>query len=197
MAIESAYTTLEAFTADLDRIVRKHTNGTADGAAIVDEAQPYFERLLADTGWLEEKFKVPAEGRIANYMLAKAPDDAWTVVSTVWWPGYSTPVHDHLIWGMVGVWYGIEHELRYVRVDDRSRSDYAELRETGEAYNEPVSVSPLVLPDDDIHLIRNPGDEPSYSIHIYGGSLDGVLRHSYDLETGEIKEFRSKYNIAC
>lgn len=197
MAIETSNVQLDEFTRELDRIVRANTNGTAHGAAIVAEAKPVFEELLRDMNWLDEKFQQPMKDGIANYMLAKATDDSWTVVSTVWWPGYGTPVHDHLIWGMVGVWKGVELERRYHRVDDRSTPGYARLVEVGESYNQPGDVSILVPPDEDYHLIRNTQEEPSYSIHIYGGSLDGVLRHSYDLETGEIREFRSRYNIAC
>jgi predicted metal-dependent enzyme (double-stranded beta helix superfamily) len=197
MAIETTSAALDAFTNTLDQIVRKNTNGTVDAASIVAEATPHFEELLADMSWLDPKFCEPVEGGIANYMLAKGVDDSWTVVSTVWWPDYGTPVHDHMIWGLVGVWKGIELERRYHRVDDGSRSGYAEMKEIGFAYNRPGDVSGLVPPDDDYHLIHNTTKEPSYSIHIYGGSLDGVLRHSYDLETGEVKEFRSRYNIAC
>ena len=197
MAIETTSAALDTFTNTLDRIVRKHTNGTVDGASIVAEAKPHFAELLSDMSWLDPKFCEPVEGGIANYMLAKAVDDSWTVVSTVWWPDYGTPVHDHLIWGLVGVWKGMELERRYHRVDDGSRPNHAEMREIGIAYNRPGDISGLVPPDDDYHLIHNVTETPSYSIHIYGGSLDGVLRHSYDLTTGEIKDFRSRYNIAC
>ncbi|MFW6076021.1 MAG: hypothetical protein ACOC9Y_10525 [Chloroflexota bacterium] len=197
MAIETANLTLDEFTNELDRIVRKHSNGHVDAESIVMETKPVFQRLLQDMSWLEEKYREPVEGGIANYMLAKAPDDAWTVVSTVWWPGYGTPVHDHLIWGLVGVWKGLELEKRYHRLDDGSKPGYAKLEEVDVNVNKPGDVSLLIPPDEDYHLIRNDQDEPSYSIHIYGGSLDGVLRHSYDLETNEVKEFRSKYNIAC
>ncbi|MEZ4523679.1 MAG: cysteine dioxygenase family protein [Thermomicrobiales bacterium] len=197
MAIETTSAALDVFTNKLDQIVRKHTNGSVDGGAIVEEATPHFEELLSDMSWLDPKFQEPVEGGIANYMLAKGTDDSWTVVSTVWWPDYGTPVHDHMLWGLVGVWKGMELERRYHRVDDGSREGYAEMQEIGVAYNRPGDVSGLVPPDDDYHLIHNVTDQPSCSIHIYGGSLDGILRHSFDLETGEIKEFRSRYNIAC
>lgn len=197
MAIETANPTLDAFTNELDRIVRAHTNGTVDAESIVMDAKPVFEDLISDMSWLEDKYQEPVEGGIANYMLAKAPDNSWAVVSTVWWPGYGTPVHDHLIWGLVGVWKGSEHERRYHRLDDGSDPGYAKLEEVDVTTNEPGDVSLLIPPDEDYHLIRNDHHEPSCSIHIYGGSLDGILRHSYDLETNEVKEFRSRYNIAC
>lgn len=197
MAIETANITLDRFANELDRIVRANTNGTVNGAAIVEEALPHFQELLSDMTWLEEKYVEAQPGKTSSFMLAKAPDNAWTIVSTAFWPDYSTGVHDHLVWGMVGVWKGEEYEERYHRVDDRSRPGYAKMEKIGEATNMPGDISVLVPPEEDYHLIHNRLSVPSYSIHIYGGSLDGVLRNSYDLETGEIKEFRSKYNVIC
>ena len=197
MAIETSSAALDQFTNVLDEIVRRHTNGIVDGASIVEEATPHFKELLSDMSWLDPKFRVAEKDTIANYMLAKGTDDSWTVVSTVWWPDYGTPVHDHMLWGLVGVWEGVELERRYHRVDDGSKPGYAELKEIGMSHNKPGDISGLVPPDDDYHLIHNIDDKPSCSIHIYGGSLDGVLRHSYDLDTGEVKDFRSNYNIAC
>lgn len=197
MAIETANVTLDRFANELDRIVRANTNGTVNGAAIVQEILPAFSELLADMSWLDEKYMVPRENRTGSAMLAKAPDNAWTIVSTCFWPDYSTGVHDHLVWGLVGVWQGEEYEERYVRTDDRSRPGYAKMEKVGEATNMPGDISVLVPPDEDYHLIHNRLAVPSYSIHIYGGSLDGVLRNSYDMETGEIKGFRSTYQVIC
>jgi 3-mercaptopropionate dioxygenase len=197
MTTQQSLYTLDHFTENLDRIVRAHSNGSVDARAIVTEARPYFSKLLSDTSWMDPKFRVPEEGKSVSYMMAKAPDGVWTVVSVVWWPGYSTAVHDHLIWGLVGVHEGVEEEERYTRLDDGSRQDYAELRKDGAALNEPGGISHLVPYEEDIHLIRNPGDTPSMSIHVYGGHLDQVLRNQYDLETGEIKKFRSSYKVTC
>jgi 3-mercaptopropionate dioxygenase len=197
MAIETGNVVLDQFTTELDQIVRRNTNGTADGAAIVQEVMPAFRELIADMSWLDEKV-INAHGeRTKSFMLAKAPDNAWTVVSTSFGPGYSTGVHDHLVWGLIGVWRGVEYEHRFHRLDDGSRPGYAEMKKIDENHNQPGDISILVPPVDDYHSIENTTDETSFSIHIYGGSLDGILRNQYDLETGEIRGFRSRYGIIC
>jgi predicted metal-dependent enzyme (double-stranded beta helix superfamily) len=113
------------------------------------------------------------------------------VAAVVFPRGYSTTVHDHTTWGLIGVWRGEEREERFKRVDDRSRPDRAELRPAGVALNTPGSVSWLVPPDEEIHRIRNLSPYPSCSIHIYGDNLDGKPRHQFDLETGGVKEFKT------
>jgi predicted metal-dependent enzyme (double-stranded beta helix superfamily) len=90
MTTQQSLYTLDHFTEDLDRIVRAHSNGSVDARAIVTEACPHFSKLLSDTSWMDPKFRVPEEGKSVSYMMAKAPDGVWTVVSVVWWPGYST-----------------------------------------------------------------------------------------------------------
>jgi 3-mercaptopropionate dioxygenase len=89
------------------------------------------------------------------------------------------------------VWRGDEREERFKRTDDGSRADRATLRLAGEATNLPGAVCHLLPPDEEIHRIRNAAPHPSCSIHVYGGDLNGKLRHQYDLATGAVKEFRT------
>ena len=189
---------LGRFVSTLDPIVRRHSNGTVDGLAIVGEVRPHFQRLLADTSWLEARYREPRNPEDATtYLLAKAPDGCWTMVSVVFPPGFSTPVHDHLIWGLIGVHQGLEQESRYKRLDGGDIPGYAKLRFAGTFQNEPVSISHLVPPAEDIHRIYNPLSTASCSIHIYGGHLDQVLRHKYDPDKDVVQDYRSKYVISC
>ena len=177
---------LTAFTADLDAIVAEE----ASERAMVARAKPLLARLLADVSWLDPRAAEPRGGSV-QYLLHRHPESAYSVVSVVFNTAYSTTVHDHGTWGLVGVWRGEEREERYKRTDDRSRPDYAELRPAGEATNLPGAVTHLVPPDEEIHRIHNAAPHPSCSIHVYGGDLNGKLRHQYDLATGAIKDFRT------
>ena len=47
-------------------------------------------------------------GRYRQYLLHCDPLERFSVVSFVWGPGQQTPVHDHTVWGMVGVLRGAE-----------------------------------------------------------------------------------------
>jgi predicted metal-dependent enzyme (double-stranded beta helix superfamily) len=102
-----------------------------------------------------------------------------------------TPVHDHLAWGLVGLYRGTQDEEVYVR------------RETGMQLTERRALSPgdfyaLVPPRDDIHRVRTTSDETSVSIHLLTNDTGCVWRHTYDLETGAERPFRSGYvNSLC
>lgn len=179
---------LTAFTRDLDDIVEKQAS---DPSSLTGSVEPRLRQLLADTSWLDPRCTFPKGEASAQYLLHRHPADAYTVVAVVFPVGYSTPVHDHTTWGLVGVWRGEEQEERFVRIDDRSALDRAQLMAVGTVINTPIAVSRLVPPDAEIHRIRNLSSQPACSIHIYGGYLHGRLRHSYEMETGEIKEFRT------
>jgi predicted metal-dependent enzyme (double-stranded beta helix superfamily) len=169
----------------LDRIVAEDTG---DIRRLVHRTRELLVGLLADTSWLDPRCYEQRPNSV-QYLLHKHPDNAYTVVSVVFPVGYSTTVHDHGAWGLVGVWRGEEQEERFKRVDDGSRPGFAELRLSDTVLNTPGCVTHLIPPDEEIHRIRNLAPFPSCSIHIYGADIDGRPRHQFDLETGEIKPF--------
>ncbi|HLH26585.1 MAG TPA: cysteine dioxygenase [Chloroflexota bacterium] len=176
-----------AFARDLDAVVAEEG---ADHRAVVERAKPLLARLLADMRWLDARYAEPRGGSV-QYLLHKHPADAYSIVSVVFNTGYATPIHDHTTWGLVGVWRGAEHEERFKRTDDRTRPDYAALRSAGAVVNLPGVVTHLLPPDEEIHRITNQAPHPSCSIHVYGGDLNGRLRHQYDPATGVVQEFRT------
>jgi predicted metal-dependent enzyme (double-stranded beta helix superfamily) len=179
---------LAAFTQDLDRLVDEES---LDDAELVRRAKPLLEQLLADMSWLDERCTVPRGSGSVQYLVHRHPRNAYTITATVFAEGYSTTVHDHTTWGLIGVWRGEEREERFVRTDDRSDPGHAELRAAGTVLNGPGAVTWLIPPDQEVHRIRNLSPFPSLSIHVYGDDLDGKPRHQFNLETGEIKEFKT------
>lgn len=186
---------LREFGHTLDELVRRCTSGShVDSQVIVDEINPYFVTLIADISWLDKQFWRPAgEREIAAYLVAAASDESWTLLSVVFPPGATTPIHDHLTWGLVGVVQGVETEVRYERLDDGMRAGFARLRQAGIAENGPGAVSHIVPPDREIHQIRNQSDLPSCSIHLYGGNLEKMVRHQYDLESNTVTTHQPAY----
>jgi predicted metal-dependent enzyme (double-stranded beta helix superfamily) len=176
-----------AFARDLDTVVAE---AGVDHRALVERAKPLLGRLLADMRWLDARYAEPRGGSV-QYLLHQHPSSAYSIVSVVFNTDYATAVHDHGTWGIVGVWRGAEHEERFRRTDDGSRADYAVLRSAGAAVNLPGGVTHLLPPDAEIHRITNQAPHPSCSIHVYGGDLNGKLRHQYDLATGAVKDFRT------
>ena len=87
--------------------------------------QPAFERLLAAEGWLPDEYAAPDEtsgmgGGIGQYALYRAEDGSMCLFSLVVPAGATTPVHDHLAWGLIGLYRGRQAETVYCRLDDGS-----------------------------------------------------------------------------
>ncbi len=109
-------------------------------------------------------------------------------MSFVWGPGQSTPVHDHRVWGIVGVLRGAEREERFGR-DEAG----ALVSEGPAALLGPGDVGVVSPRVGDVHRVSNALDErPSISIHVYGANIGAVERSTYDAE-GQPKRFVSGY----
>ena len=182
---------LGAFVETLDGLVRA-SGPEVDVVALTDRLRPHLAWLLEQASWLDvRRRRVVDEGQPAAHLLARAHDDAWAVFSVVLPPRHSTPVHDHLTWGLVGVHEGIEEETAYERLDAGDRPGFARLRAMETTRNGPGFVSCVVPPAREIHRIHNPLGVASCSIHVYGRDIDRITRHRYEPEQDAVFEFSS------
>jgi predicted metal-dependent enzyme (double-stranded beta helix superfamily) len=181
----------------------RHTASVADVADRVEALKPAFASLLAADGWLPERYTQPdAESRmgggIGQYALYRADDGSLCLFALVVPAGAATPVHDHLAWGLVGVYRGAQHETVYRRLDDGSDERQAELAIAKERSLEPGDFYPLIPPIDDIHYVRTTSSTPSISIHLLANDTACVWRHKFDPDSGVVTPFRSGYaNAPC
>ncbi len=177
---------LREFVAALTRLV-EHTR---DEAAIVAQARPLLAELVARDGWLPDPYAVPDAKFYRQYLLHCDPLERFSVVSFVWGPGQATPVHDHTVWGMIGVLRGAERCQRYRREPDGRWSP--EGAEHLLARGEIDVVSPTL---GDVHRVANAHqDRVSISIHVYGANIGAVSRHVYAAGSAEVKPFVSGYS---
>jgi predicted metal-dependent enzyme (double-stranded beta helix superfamily) len=149
-----------------------------DGRALLAE-------LVAHDDWLPPPFALPHPERYQQYLLHCDPLERFSVLSFVWGPGQATPLHDHTVWGMVGVLRGAELCEEF---------DGAGLRSTGTHRLDAGAVD-LVSPRiGDLHRVSNAlAHEVSLSIHVYGANIGKVERHVYDAGTGRPSRFVSGY----
>jgi 3-mercaptopropionate dioxygenase len=161
-----------------------------------DAIRPRFAELLADDAWLPEEYRAPVPrsgmgGGIGQWLLFRAGDGSLSLFSLVVPPGSATPVHDHLAWGLVGLYRGTQDEEVFAERD--GRLDLVEQRAL-----EPGDFYALIPPQDDIHRVRTTSTEPSVSIHLLTNDTGCVWRHQFDPESGERKPFRSGWvNVDC
>ena len=172
---------LRSFVQDMTKLVERHG---ADEPRLLDEGEKLLGALVAHDDWLPAQFAAPAPESYRQYLLYCDPLERFSVVSFVWMPGHRTPIHDHTVWGMVGVMRGVE------LCEEFSPS----IKKVNSHESRPGEVDRVSPAIGDIHVVSNAGKETAVSIHVYGANIGAVRRHVYDPATGEAKEFVSGYH---
>lgn len=171
---------LRSFIRDMTRLADRHGE---DEPRMLDEGEKLLRALIAQDDWLPEEFARPSAESYRQYLLHCDPMERFSVVSFVWMPGQRTPIHDHTVWGLVGVMRGEERCDEY-STDVRQTGSHAVHR------GEVDRVSPRI---GDIHVVSNAGAQTAVSIHVYGANIGAVRRHTYDPGSGAQRDFVSGY----
>jgi predicted metal-dependent enzyme (double-stranded beta helix superfamily) len=171
---------LRSFIRDMTRLADRHGE---DEPRMLDEGEKLLRGLIAQDDWLPEDFARPSPEGYRQYLLHCDPMERFSVVSFVWLPGQRTPVHDHTVWGLVGVMRGEETCEEY-------STDIKPARRHPVRRGQVDRVSPRI---GDIHVVANEGQEAAVSIHVYGANIGAVRRHTYDPESGVQRGFVSGY----
>jgi len=176
---------LRAFVTNLAVLVDQARD---DETRILAQGSNLLRELVAVDDWLPLPYAAPDPTHYRQYLLHCDSLQRFSVVSFVWGPGQSTPIHNHTVWGLVGVLRGAELSQRHVRESGVVRPDGPLYRlEAGQV----ETVSPRT---GDIHRVANAlTDRPSISIHVYGANIGAVRRSSFD-ESGRSRAFISGYS---
>jgi predicted metal-dependent enzyme (double-stranded beta helix superfamily) len=177
------------------------TSEIANTPARVEALRPAFATLLAADGWLPKQYGAPdlksgMGGGIGQYALYRAEDGSLCLFSLVIPSGAQTPIHDHLAWGLIGVYRGIQDETVYRRLDDGTNESLARLEVARRQTVKQGDFYTLLPPLDDIHYVKTVSDTPSISIHLLANDTACVTRHRFDAATGVVTPFRSGYSNA-
>ncbi len=163
---------------------REHGNEDA----MISGTRGLLKQLVSTDDWLPDAFAQDGD-TYRQYLLHCDPQQRFSVVSFVWGPGQTTPVHDHMVWGLIGMLRGAETGQRFSADGDGPM--IAGPEETLQPGDIEV-VSPTL---GDVHKVSNAlADRASISIHVYGANIGAVSRHVFDPATGAPKEFISGYS---
>ena len=105
------------------------------------------------------------------------------------WSRVATPIHDHTVWGLIGMLRGAEYSqaYRYTGPNQLVPAGSPVRLEPGQV----EAVSPAI---GDIHRVHNAFDDRvSISIHVYGADIGTVQRSVY-LADGSRQPFVSGYS---
>ena len=186
---------LRRFVADVRAVLER----ASDRTEALDALRPILAELLAEDDWLPDEYAGPAEaskgmgGGIGQWLLFRSKDADLCLFSLVV-PGWrSTPIHDHLAWGLVGLYRGEQAETVFSRHDDGHREGVAELKVVERKLLQRGGIYDLIPPDGDIHSVVTVGEESSVSIHLLANDAGCIWRHAFDLPTRSVRAFRSGY----
>jgi predicted metal-dependent enzyme (double-stranded beta helix superfamily)/rhodanese-related sulfurtransferase len=178
---------LQNFVTQPDALLKS----TTDEAAILASGKTLLAELVAHDDWLPSDYAQPNPERYQQFLLYADPDDRFSVVSFVWGPGQATPIHDHTVWGLIGMLRGAELCQPFAKNAQGHWQPSSEQTRLEPGHVE--AVSPTI---GDVHRVWNAlADQASISIHVYGANIGKVSRHVFH-EDGTVKEFISGYSNA-
>ena len=75
-------------------------------------------QLVSHDDWLPDEYAQPDPERYQQFLLHADSRQRFSIVSFVWGPGQSTPIHDHRVWGLIGMLRGSEFSQGFARATD-------------------------------------------------------------------------------
>jgi len=158
-------------------------------AAILDRGQNLLQQLVAHDDWLPEELAQPDPTRYQQFLLHADSRQRFSVVSFVWGPGQQTPIHDHRVWGLIGMLRGAEYSQGFARTESGALVPAGNPVRLVPGHVE--AVSPRI---GDVHQVSNAYDDRvSISIHVYGANI-GAVKRAVFLADGTEKPFISGYS---
>jgi predicted metal-dependent enzyme (double-stranded beta helix superfamily) len=174
-----------AFLDAMDQVLAQSSNEPD----ILNQGEAALRDLIAHDDWLPAEFAAAKPDKHQQYLLYVDPAARYSVQSFVWDAGQGTPVHNHTVWGLVGVMRGAERCEEYAAAGaSPMRCEHTHLLAQGEVDR----VSPSI---GDWHAVKNAlADAPSISIHVYGADIGRVTRSVWEPATGQSRPFVSGYS---
>ena len=158
----------------------------------LERAQELIAFLVERDDWLPDELSKANNNSYQQNLLYGDPLGRFSLVSFVWGPGQKTPIHNHEVWGVVGVLRGAEVEQSY-KLGGTSSNEL--IKFGNEVTLEEGDVSVVSSASTDYHMVRNKFDDrTSVSIHLYGGNIGRVSRSFFDKTSSSVKPFISNYS---
>jgi 3-mercaptopropionate dioxygenase len=177
---------MKRFIDEVRTIVREDGGEPVVTAKVADGLQS----LLRERNVLDPRYTRPKSDNYVLYPVWVEPDGSFCVATAVWDVGQVTPVHDHGTWGVIGIYQGVEHEVRF---KPEVMSGEVRVRQAEERNIPERQVIVCCTSDHDIHRVSCGSGIPCVGIHVYGADIGSIQRHAYNPETGEVRTFVSPW----
>jgi 3-mercaptopropionate dioxygenase len=141
-----------------------------DAGAITQRIKHELETAMRDHAVaLPARFRRVRPEGYARRLLHRNDALGYTAVVMTWGPGQGTPLHDHAgIWCVEGV---VEGRMDVTQYDLVEEDDNAFRFEQKGCVHAAVGSAGCLIPPFEYHVLANALDEPSITVHIYGGEM--------------------------
>lgn len=175
---------------DFVMVMTRVVSSSGDEAVQLQEGRRFLSTLTAEPDWLPEACAHASARAHRQYLLHRDLLERFSVVSFVWGPGSTTPVHDHTVWGLVGMYRSQE------LCDEYECGADGQVRARGHCHTlRPGMIEAVSPPLGDWHRVSNGlSDHSSISIHVYGSNIRAVHRHKLNAASGAVESFISGYS---
>jgi len=178
---------LRHFVVEFTRLIER---SSGQESRVLDEGGELLSALVKHDDWLPAQCARTHPQHYQQHLLHCDPLERFSVVSFVWGPAQSTPIHNHTVWGLIGVMRGAETCRRFAQPG--AGQPLVGLEPYRLSCGQTDKVSPAI---GDVHEVANAfNDSVSISIHVYGANIGAVKRQVFDLATGNAKPFVSGYS---
>ncbi len=162
---------------ELNQILRDGRELLGELVSKTDWYRDILSRLVLDEAFLASQRQSIDPNDIQIYF---SPDKAFSVRAFIWEPEVKYPIHDHGAWGIVGAFINDVNEKKYMRLDDGSRANYAQVKMISDVVLKPGETT-CVLPENrGIHEMKAMNGRTSVSIHVYGQAVRKGFIYNYD-----------------
>jgi predicted metal-dependent enzyme (double-stranded beta helix superfamily) len=175
-----AKSAIERFIASARQLFAEET----DPARRWQKMAPLLQELLADSSVQEQSKSWPTctqRDRAENLLFYEDPEYKFVINGLIKAPRSRTQIHDHAHnWTLYGVLDGHETVERFERLDDGSKPDYADVRQTSAVEVGPGKVD--LVPPYQIHAEES-GEERTVAIIVRAEKAGGFLQGRYEPTT--------------
>jgi predicted metal-dependent enzyme (double-stranded beta helix superfamily) len=120
---------------------------------------------------LDSRWLTPMEGAYARRLLHRDPAGRYSVLVMVWDLGQGTALHDHGgRWCVECVYSGQIEVTSYSICGGRADQGIVQFKEE-EVVRAGVGQAGALIPPFEYHILRQSGETPAITLHVYGGEL--------------------------
>lgn len=168
---------------------------------ILKESSSMMKELALDPEWFHDMLAKLAEEEaymksqwlnvdFNELKLYRSQDRMFSLRGFFWEPGIVYPIHDHGAWGIVCAQMNRIKEKKFIRQDDGTNTDYADLKEIKETVLHPGDTSCVMALDEGIHQM-SAVDVEAFSLHLYGAPVRKGYINYFNRETGSVRRIYS------